>query len=107
MLLIVLLHKEVVIYLLLLNLIYYHLLIILFYFLEKLDAYKEAHKPIEPPKEIVEEKNIIQKIIDFYTENIIFTVPITIIAVALIIFVIVRKIVRKKNRVKIDFDFKV
>lgn len=77
------------------------------YFYQKLEEYKNSLKKEEKPVEIEEEKTLIQKIIDFYVDNIVFTLPITVILVLLIIVLIIRKIIIKKKRVKIDFDFKV
>ncbi len=76
------------------------------YFLEKLEEYKESIKPVEEPEEKVEEKTLLQQVIDFYIENIIFTLPVTIILVSGIIFLIIRSIRRRKERVKLDFNFK-
>ena len=77
------------------------------YFYQKLEEYKNSLKPAEKPANVKEEKNLFQKIIDFYMDNIAFTLPITIILALIIIVLIIRKIIIKRKRVKIDFDFKV
>lgn len=78
------------------------------YFYQKLEEYKESLKPVEEPiEEKEEEKDFFQKAIDFYVNNLIFTLPITILIVLTIVFIIVKNKIKKKKRVKIDFDFKV
>lgn len=77
------------------------------YFMQKLEEYKESIKPVEEEKKVEEEKSLFEQVINFYVDNIIFTLPLTILVIGIIIFIIVRKEIRKKNRVKLDFDFKV
>ena len=48
------------------------------------------------------EKSFFEKIIDFYTNNLIITLPITIFIVLFIVFIVVRSIIRRKNRVKLN-----
>ena len=50
------------------------------------------------------EKTIFEKIIDFYMDNIIICLPITIIIVLGLIAYIIRKISRRRKRVKLEFD---
>ena len=73
------------------------------YFLDKLEEYKKSlEKPIEKPPVVEEEKNIFEKFIDFYVSNLIISLPVTILIIVSIVFVVIRNIVRRKNRVKID-----
>ena len=72
------------------------------YFYDELNKYldsisKEPSKPDENLK-----TNIFEKLINFYIDNIYISVPITIIFVIALGFIIVRRIIRKKNRIKID-----
>ena len=63
------------------------------YFLEKLNEYKKSleqqEEKIEEPKK---EKNIFEKIIDFYMSNIVITGPITVLIVGTTTFIIVRNL---------------
>lgn len=78
------------------------------YFYKKLEEYKESLKPQEEEKpEVIEEKEWYQKIIDFYMDNLIFTLPITIVIVLFIIIMVIKNRIKKKRRTKIDFDFRV
>ena len=77
------------------------------YFLEKLDEYIQANKPKEPEKEPEDTRSVFEKAIDLYLDNLIIAIPITVVVVGLILFIVIRKIIRKKQRVKLDFDFKV
>ena len=75
------------------------------YFNAQLEAYIASFKKEEPPKEeVVIEKTIFEKIVDFYMDNIIICLPITIIVVLGLIAFIIRKIVRRRKRVKLEFD---
>lgn len=72
------------------------------YFVNKLEEYK---KSLNPEEEIKEEKKIFEKIIDFYIDNMIYTIPITIVVVGGITYFVVTSISKKKKRAKIDIDF--
>ena len=68
------------------------------YFKEKLEEYKKSlEKPEEKPP-VEKEKNIFEKIIDFYLDNIMFTLPITVIFVVVIAVFVVIKIRKSRNR---------
>ena len=70
----------------------------------KLEEYIESLKEKEEVKEEKEkDKNIIDKIIDFYVENIVYTGIITIALLGIAVYFIGKKIIDRKNRVKIDF----
>lgn len=71
-------------------------------FNKALNEYIESLKPKEEEVQ-KENKNIFEKIIDFYLNNKIVTVPLTVIAVLGIGYVVVIKIIKRKKRVKIDF----
>ena len=74
------------------------------FFENQLEEYKKSlEKKVEPKKVEKEEKSFFGKIIDFYKNYIIITLPITLIAVGGIGYVVFRIIKRRKNRVKIDF----
>jgi len=47
-------------------------------------------------------RNIFQIIIDFYKDNLIFTLPITIIILMFILYKIIVKIIRRRNRIKLN-----
>ena len=65
----------------------------------------DSLKKTEPEKkEEIVEKNIFEKIIDFYVKYIVICLPITIIIVGVVVFFIVRRLIRRKNRVKIKFE---
>lgn len=69
------------------------------------DALAQYIKSItkEEPNNIPEkEQSFFEKIIDFYTSNLIITLPITIFIVLLIVFIVVRKVIRRKNRIKLN-----
>ena len=72
------------------------------YFEDELAKYKLTieKETVKPEKE---ETNIFEKLIDLYVENLIISIPVTVILVALIIFIIIRSIIRRKNRIKLDF----
>lgn len=71
-------------------------------FEQKLEEYKKSIAK-KPPVELEKEKNIFEKIIEFYMDNIIITGPITIVlAVGLVIYVVIR-LIRRKKRIKLDF----
>ena len=71
------------------------------YFEEEFYKYKESleqgsTKPQKP------KTNVFQKFINFYLDNAVITIPVTVILALGIIFVLVRNIIRRKNRIKID-----
>lgn len=71
-------------------------------FNEQLQRYIDSLKKEEPEIEVKEEKSLFQKIIDFYVENIMITLPITILIVVMIIYKVIVTIVRKRRRIKLD-----
>ena len=73
-----------------------------YYFEKELNEYIEKLKP-KQKEEPVEEKTTLEKIIDYYLNNAIFTIPLTVIVVGGIATIITRKVLKKKRRVKIDF----
>ena len=77
------------------------------YFTEKLEEYKKSITKEEPVKEEKDNHSLINKIIDFYVDNIIITGSITILIIGIVFYFVIRSIIRKRKRVKIDFDFKV
>ena len=71
-------------------------------FLEALEIYKDSlvdNKPIDLDKD---DSTFFEKVIDFYLNHIILTLPLTIIIVGGFIYLIIKKIVNKKKRVKIN-----
>lgn len=71
-------------------------------FEEKLEEYKKSIAK-KKPVELEREKNIFEKIIEFYMDNIIITGPITVVlAVGLIVYII-NRLIRRKKRIKLDF----
>ncbi len=72
------------------------------YFNEKLQEYINSLKPVEPEQEEEEELTWLQEIIKIYTDNLIISIAITAVIVIGVIALIIRKIVRKKNRIKLD-----
>ena len=73
------------------------------YFYSKLEEYIESLKSEDnPEKPKTEEKNIFEKIIDFYFENIIITLPTTILFLVFIIIINILKVKKAKQRIKID-----
>lgn len=71
-------------------------------FLQQLEAYKESLKPKEEPKKEEDNRNIFEKLIDFYLENQKYTVPITCVIGVLVVAYVVRSIIRRRKRVKLD-----
>ena len=70
----------------------------------KLEEYIESLKEKEEVKEEKEEeKSIIDKIIDFYIENIVYTGIATIAILGIAGYYIGKKVIERKNRIKIDF----
>ena len=74
------------------------------YFLEQLEIYKKSLEKPEEPKPVVENKNIFQKIWDFYINNIKITFPITMLIILSIIILVIIKIRKKKKKIKINLD---
>lgn len=74
------------------------------YFLEQLEIYKNSLIEPEKPKPDVDDKDIFQKILEFYVDNIKITLPITIIVILLIIVLVVVKIIKEKKKIKINLD---
>ena len=72
------------------------------YFNEQLQAYIDSLKPSPKPEEPEEELSLFEELVKFYTEHLIFTVPITAALVLAVVVVVIRKTIRKKNRVKLD-----
>lgn len=73
------------------------------YFLEQLELYKKSITPSKEPVKEEVEKNIFEKIVDFYMENIAITGPISVIVILVVIIVVVRKIIRRRKRIKLDY----
>lgn len=71
-------------------------------FIEKLDQYRESLNK-KPTEREIKEKKFFEKIIDFYTENALFTIPITILLIVAIIFLVVKTIIRRKQRIKLKY----
>lgn len=74
------------------------------YFLEQLEIYKKSLEPTQKPEPNIDNRNIFEKIIDFYIDNLIITLPITIALVILIAVIVIIRVVRSKKRVKINLD---
>ena len=74
------------------------------YFLQQLELYKASLEKPEEPKPPVVEKTFIEKIVDFYMENIMLTLPITVLIVVLTVVFIVIRIKRSRERVKINLN---
>lgn len=71
------------------------------YFYDKLEEYKlliNTDKPIDKKEK---SKTVIEKLVDLYINNLIITLPITIIIVGLVSHYIIKKIINKKQRVKV------
>lgn len=71
-------------------------------FENELDAYIKSLTNKEEEKKPEKEKSIFEKAIDFYTNNLIFTLPITILIVLFIGYKVVVKIIRRRNRIKLN-----
>ena len=71
-------------------------------FLEQLNNYilslKEEEEEIKP----VKNKDIFEKIVDFYVNNLIITLPITILLLLFIVYKIIVRLIRRKNRIKLN-----
>lgn len=72
------------------------------YFTQKLNEYIDGLNKEDPgvPKD---NRNIFQKLIDLYMDHLIISIPLTVVVVGAIAFLVVRNIIRRKNRVKIKF----
>ena len=71
-------------------------------FLEALEIYKKSLEKEEPQELEEDNRNIIEKIIDFYKENKIITIPITIVVIGAAGYIGVDKYKKRKNRAKIE-----
>lgn len=71
------------------------------YFYDKLNEYILSIAPPKEPEVEPGNKSTFEKIISFYLDNLIFTLPITILLVLVSVFLIVRKIIINKRRVKV------
>ena len=71
-------------------------------FNNKLAEYIDSLKQKEQEEKQKQNKNIIQRIIDFYVNNKIITVPITILIVLFVLYKIIVKIIRRRNRIKLN-----
>ena len=71
-------------------------------FLDRLNEYIISLNKTEKEEKPVKTKSFFQKVIDFYTNNLIITLPITIIIILFIVYRIVVKIIRRKNRIKLN-----
>ncbi len=69
----------------------------------KLQNYIDSLKPVEEKEKEKEEKGMLQKIIDFYIEHIVYTGLITVVVIVGLGYYIAKKLINRKNRVKIDF----
>ena len=72
------------------------------YFYEKLNEYIDNLKENVDEKPIIKNETFIQKILRLYIENLIITLPITILIFIFILFKVIKNIIRKRNRIKID-----
>ncbi len=73
------------------------------YFLEELEKYKESIKKKPPEKLDKDDRNIFEKIADFYSDNITITGPLTIIAIAGLGYYTYKKYDNRKKRAKIKY----
>ena len=71
-------------------------------FENELDIYIKSLNIEEKEEKPTETKNFFEKIIDFYKDNLIFTLPITIIVIGFIGYKVVVKIIRRRKRIKLD-----
>ena len=72
------------------------------YFYAKLNEYIDSLKEIVEEKPIIKKETLIQKILRLYVENLIITLPMTILIFIFILFKVIKNIIRKRNRIKID-----
>ncbi len=71
------------------------------YFDDELAKYKASlNKKSEDPDR--PKSNIFDKFIDFYLDNLYICIPITIVLAGALVFIIIRSIIRRKNRIKIN-----
>ncbi len=73
------------------------------YFTEKLEKYKASLNKEEPIEVVEKNKSIFEKIIAFYINNFIITLPITVIIFGSGVYYVIRIIVNNKRRIKIKF----
>lgn len=73
-------------------------------FYDRLETYKKSLLTEEVVEQPEREKNIFEKVIEFYVNNILITLPATIIIIAFILVIVIVKVKRSKNRVKINLD---
>ena len=71
------------------------------YFYSKLEDYKKSLEEKEDVVEKEKEKNLFEKFINLYLDNLIVFVPLTIISLGSISYLIVKKVRDKKKRVKV------
>lgn len=69
----------------------------------KLKSYINSLNSVEENEKSIEGKNIFEKFIDFYVKNIVYTVFVTVIVITGLGYYIVKKLISRKNRVKVDF----
>ncbi len=76
-------------------------------FLDALEEYKKTLEKKEPIDLDTDEKGLFDKLIEFYQNNLIITLPITLAIVGGALYYVARKVIKKKKRVKIrDDEFK-
>ena len=71
-------------------------------FLNRLNEYVISLNKTEKENIPVKEKSFINKLIDFYKDNIVITLPITIIILLFIVYKIVVKIIKRRKRIKLN-----
>ena len=71
-------------------------------FENELDAYIKSLNKDEKEEKPTETKNLFEKIIDFYKDHLIITLPITILIIGFIGYKVVVKIIRRRKRIKLD-----
>ncbi len=68
----------------------------------ELEKYVQSLQKEEKKEEEKDRRNIIEKVIDFYKDHIEITLPITIIVIGFGLYKVVVKIIRRKNRIKLN-----
>ena len=71
-------------------------------FLKQLNDYILSLQENEEEKKPIKSKDLFEKITNFYVNNIVFTLPITIILLLFVVYKIVVRIIRRKNRIKLN-----
>ena len=71
-------------------------------FLNRLDSYIQSLKKKSTDIPKTNNKGIIQQIIDFYTDNKIITIPITVLIILFVLYKVVIRIIRRRNRIKLN-----